>query len=70
MFTGTDTPKDSSGNIIGNGKSFEAKGLIYANYKVVISAQMMNGNNGVGDAPGDDLVYTNAKLLTDYIKQD
>ena len=68
VFTGTDTPKDSSGNVIGNGQSFEAKGLRYANYKVVVSAQMMNGESGVGEAPSDDLVYTNAKLVTDYIK--
>lgn len=68
VFTGTDTPKDSAGNVIGSGQSFEAKGLRYANYKVVVSAQMMNGESGVGDAPSDDLVYTNAKLLTDYIQ--
>lgn len=68
VFTGTDTPKDSAGNVIESGQSFEAKGLRYANYKVVVSAQMMNGESGVGDAPSDDLVYTNAKLLTDYIQ--
>lgn len=68
VFTGTDTPKDSAGNVIGDGKSFETKGFRYANYKVVVSAQMMNGNTGVGDAPSDSLIYTNAKLITDYVK--
>ena len=68
VFTGSATPKDSSGNVIGNGQSFEEKGLRYSNYKIVVSAQMMDGESGVGDAPSDELVYTNAKLLTDYIK--
>ena len=68
VFTGSDTPKDSDGNVIPGLSSFESKNLRYANYKVVVSAQMMNNGTPVGEAPNDDLIYTNAKLLVDYIK--
>jgi hypothetical protein len=70
VFTGSDTPKNSDGTAIEGASSFESKNLRYANYKVVVTAQMMNGNASVGASPSDDLVYTNAKLLVDYIKSE
>ncbi|MCR4644914.1 MAG: hypothetical protein K5695_05835 [Oscillospiraceae bacterium] len=75
VYTGTDAPIDDNGAPIpdGNGDplaSFEARGLRYANYKVSVSAQMLIGQTetGVGASAPGDLVYTNAKLIGDYIK--
>ena len=68
VYTGTDKSVDDSGNVI---DSFERRGLLYANYKVTVSAQMLNSeapDNGAGTSASGELIYTNAKLLGDYIK--
>jgi len=73
VYTGSDASVDESGN---PKDSFESRGLLYANYKVVISAEMLirtttNGttsDNVVGKNATSELIYTNAKLLGDYIK--
>ncbi|HQL99835.1 MAG TPA: hypothetical protein PLH98_04650 [Ruminococcus flavefaciens] len=75
VYTGSDAPVDSNGNAITKDGaalgSFESRGLVYANYKVKVTAQMLssaNANDGVGASAPSELVYTNAKLLGDYIK--
>ena len=75
VYTGSDAPVDSNGNAITKDGvalgSFESRGLVYANYKVKVTAQMLssaNPNAGVGASAPSELVYTNAKLLGDYIK--
>ena len=73
VYTGSDVSVDESGNTI---NSFESRGLMYANYKIAVSAEMLirtttNGTTNdsiVGKNATGELIYTNAKLLGDYIK--
>ena len=44
---------------------------MYANYKIKVTAQMLSTSDAssvVGESAPSELVYTNAKLLGDYIK--
>lgn len=51
------------------GKAFEEQGLTYANYRVVLTAVLLNDNNSVvnGTTSSDYVVYTNAKIETGFI---
>lgn len=51
------------------GKAFEEQGLTYANYRVELTAVLLNGNNSVvnGTTSSDYVVYTNAKIETGFI---
>lgn len=51
------------------GKAFEAAGLTYANYRVELTAVLLNDNNSVvnGTTASDYVVYTNAKIETGFI---
>ncbi len=51
------------------GKSFEEQGLTYANYRVELTAVLLNDNNSVvnGTTSSDYVVYTNAKIETGFI---
>ncbi|WP_443714512.1 hypothetical protein [Ruminococcus bicirculans (ex Wegman et al. 2014)] len=51
------------------GKAFEEQGLTYANYRVELTAVLLNDNNSVvnGTTSSDYVVYTNAKIETDFI---
>lgn len=51
------------------GKAFEEQGLIYANYRVELTAVLLNDNNLVvnGTTSSDYVVYTNAKIETGFI---
>lgn len=51
------------------GKSFEEQGLTYANYRVELTAVLLNDNNLVvnGTTSSDYVVYTNAKIETGFI---
>lgn len=51
------------------GKTFEAQGLTYANYRVELTAVLLNDNNSVvnGTTASDYVVYTNAKIETGFI---
>lgn len=51
------------------GKAFEEQGLTYANYKVELTAVLLNDNNSVvnGTTSSDYVVYTNAKIETGFI---
>lgn len=46
------------------GKAFEEQGLTYANYRVELTAVLLNDNNSVvnGTTASDYVVYTNAKI--------
>ena len=46
------------------GKAFEEQGLTYANYRVELTAVLLNDNNSVvnGTTSSDYVVYTNAKI--------
>lgn len=75
VYTGSIAPVDSNGDpITKNGTalgSFESRGLMYANYKIKVTAQMLSTSDAssvVGESAPSELVYTNAKLLGDYIK--
>jgi len=73
VYTGSDASVDESGNTL---NSFESRGLMYANYKIAVSAEMLirtttnetSSDSIVGKNATGELVYTNAKLLGDYIK--
>lgn len=51
------------------GKAFEEQGLTYANYRVGLTAVLLNDNNSVvnGTTSSDYVVYTNAKIETGFI---
>ncbi len=51
------------------GKVFEEQGLTYANYRVELTAVLLNDNNSVvnGTTSSDYVVYTNAKIETGFI---
>lgn len=51
------------------GDAFEAAGLTYANYRVELTAVLLNDNNSVvnGTTSSDYVVYTNAKIETGFI---
>ena len=51
------------------GKAFEEQGLAYANYRVELTAVLLNNNNSVvnGTTASDYVVYTNAKIETGFI---
>lgn len=51
------------------GKDFEEQGLAYANYRVELTAVLLNDNNSVvnGTTSSDYVVYTNAKIETGFI---
>lgn len=51
------------------GKAFEEQGLTYANYRVELTAVLLNDNNSVvnGTTASDYVVYTNAKIETGFI---
>lgn len=51
------------------GKAFEEQGLTYANYRVELTAVLLNDNNSVvnGTTSRDYVVYTNAKIETGFI---
>lgn len=51
------------------GKAFEEQGLTYANYRVELTAVLLNDNNSVvnGTTLSDYVVYTNAKIETGFI---
>lgn len=51
------------------GKAFEEQGLTYANYRVKLTAVLLNDNNSVvnGTTSSDYVVYTNAKIETGFI---
>ena len=51
------------------GKAFEEQGLTYANYRVELTAVLINDNNSVvnGTTSSDYVVYTNAKIETGFI---
>lgn len=51
------------------GKAFEEQGLTYANYRVELTAVLLNDNNSVvnGTISSDYVVYTNAKIETGFI---
>lgn len=51
------------------GKAFEEQGLTYANYRVELTAILLNDNNSVvnGTTASDYVVYTNAKIETGFI---
>lgn len=51
------------------GKAFEEQGLAYANYRVELTAVLLNNNNSVvnGTTSSDYVVYTNAKIETGFI---
>lgn len=51
------------------GKAFEKQGLTYANYRVELTAVLLNDNNSVvnGTTSSDYVVYTNAKIETGFI---
>lgn len=53
------------------GKAFEEQGLTYANYRVELTAVLLNDNNLVvnGTTSSDYVVYTNAKIETGFINQ-
>ena len=48
---------------------FEEQGLTYANYRVELTAVLLNDNNSVvnGTTSSDYVVYTNAKIETGFI---
>lgn len=78
VYTGSDAPVDSNGNSINlNGNalgSFESRELTYANYKVKVTAQMIRFTSedvieGCGTGVSSELIYTNAKLIGDFIKK-
>ena len=50
-------------------KAFEEQGLSYANYRVELTAVLLNDNNSVvnGTTSSDYVVYTNAKIETGFI---
>ena len=50
-------------------KAFEEQGLTYANYRVELTAVLLNDNNSVvnGTTSSDYVVYTNAKIETGFI---
>lgn len=54
---------------IKTGKAFEEQGLTYANYRVELTAVLLNDNNSVvnGTTSSDYVVYTNAKIETGFI---
>lgn len=51
------------------GKAFEEQGLTYANYRVELTAVLLNDNNSVvnGTTSSDYVVYTNAKIESGFI---
>lgn len=51
------------------GKAFEEQGITYANYRVELTAVLLNDNNSVvnGTTSSDYVVYTNAKIETGFI---
>lgn len=51
------------------GKAFEEQGLTYANYRVELTAVLLNDNNSVvnGTTSSDYVVYTNSKIETGFI---
>lgn len=51
------------------GKAFEEQGLTYVNYRVELTAVLLNDNNSVvnGTTSSDYVVYTNAKIETGFI---
>lgn len=51
------------------GKPFEEQGLTYANYRVELTAVLLNDNNSVVNVTtaSDYVVYTNAKIETGFI---
>lgn len=51
------------------GKAFEEQGLTYANYRVELTAVLLNDNNSVvnGTTSSGYVVYTNAKIETGFI---
>lgn len=51
------------------GKAFEEQGLAYANYRVELTAVLLNDNNSVvnGTTSSDYVVYINAKIETGFI---
>lgn len=51
------------------GKAFEEQGLAYSNYRVELTAVLLNDNNSVvnGTTSSDYVVYTNAKIETGFI---
>ncbi len=65
VFTGTDVTE-------GEAASFEGKGLMYSNYRITISCEMLehaNDENGFTTSYATNyIVYTNAKLLTTFIR--
>lgn len=52
------------------GNSFEAKNYKYANYKVKMDVELLDSNDAVinGTIASDYIVYTNAKINTNYLK--
>ena len=54
---------------VNTGKAFEEQGLTYANYRVELTAVLLNDNNSVvnGTTASDYVVYTNAKIETGFI---
>lgn len=55
--------------VVKTGDAFEAAGLTYANYRVELTAVLLNDNNSVvnGTTASDYVVYTNAKIETGFI---
>ena len=55
--------------VVKTGDAFEAAGLTYANYRVELTAVLLNDNNSVvnGTTSSDYVVYTNAKIETGFI---
>ena len=65
VFTGSDVTE-------GESASFEGKGLMYSNYKITVSCEMLE--NASDESTGYSashvsqyIIYTNAKLIKDYI---
>ena len=50
-------------NVI-TGAAFEKAGLTYANYKLVLKAELLQGSKTIEGSPAEDyIIYTNAKII-------
>ncbi len=68
VFTGSDVTPGESG-------SFEGKGLMYSNYKITVSCEMLQNDtdeetNKSVSRVSNYIVYTNAKLIKDFISEE
>lgn len=68
-YNGEEQNTDVTKFTVKTGKAFEEQGLTYANYRVELTAVLLNDNNSVvnGTTSSDYVVYTNAKIETGFI---